>query len=190
MLFFSPVPWGISRRVLLFYEMQILSFSRSRGAFLRLPTDLENVMPVCLCVGCADAHICDRVHHLHMSKHLFISIICFASMCHSPHGAVMVICSSATANEKPERLSSSHLYFQVPFALHGNIRNDVSLFTDTQVGCAYSWKKRTTTSTPHNGVCSITQTITVRGAAGGNWSTFIQKGVEYTIQTLFRYTRC
>lgn len=32
-------------------------------------------------------------------------------------------------------------------------------------------------------VCCITQTITVNGMAGGEWSAFIQKVVEHKIQT-------
>lgn len=36
-------------------------------------------------------------------------------------------------------------------------------------------------------VCCITQTITVNGMAGGEWSAFIQKVVEHKIQTFLGF---
>lgn len=139
-------------------------------------------------VGRVDTHICYCAHcNPHMTKHLFVwTIFFFASMCLPPSALLWEF----VAQWWPLR-NSSHLYFQARFALHCNISGDVSLFTGDQVLISFSvctvdsWKKKNIINTTLWSLFHYTDNY-----CEGNWSTFIQKGFEYTIQILFLHPRC
>lgn len=94
-LFFCHAPWGNIGRVLLLYEMQILSsVSSCLGALLRLPTGLENVTE---CVLCHDVCLCAESTH---DKTLSCLNNNSSLGVFSPFGAVVGLCSSVMDNQR------------------------------------------------------------------------------------------